>query len=186
MVHADPKKGHLLIAEPAIIGDISFNRAVILLADHNDSGTVGFILNKPLSFTLDELVPEISQNFKVYNGGPVEQDNLYFIHTSPALIPDSLEIASGVFWGGNFDAVVDAVNNHKLSEKDIQFFLGYSGWDVQQLHSELASNSWILTTNNYRESIIEKMHSAFWREKMIELGGSYSIWSNAPENPSLN
>ena len=54
-------------------------------------------------------MPKISQNFKVYNGGPVEQDNLYFIHTSPQLIPDSLEISSGVFWGGNFEAVVNAV-----------------------------------------------------------------------------
>ena len=42
------QKGQLLIAEPSIIGDLSFNRSVILLADHNDEGSVGFILNKPL------------------------------------------------------------------------------------------------------------------------------------------
>jgi putative transcriptional regulator len=41
------KKGNLLIAEPTIIGDLSFNRSVILLADYNTEGSVGFIINKP-------------------------------------------------------------------------------------------------------------------------------------------
>ena len=43
MININPKKGHLLIAEPSILGDVSFNRSVILLADHNDEGSVGFI-----------------------------------------------------------------------------------------------------------------------------------------------
>ena len=81
MLNIKPEKGNLLIAEPAILGDQSFNRAVILLAEYSDEGTVGFILNKPLPYKLPELLPEMDKPFKVYNGGPVEQDNLYFIHT---------------------------------------------------------------------------------------------------------
>ncbi|MFN4199450.1 MAG: YqgE/AlgH family protein, partial [Flavobacterium sp.] len=42
------QKGCLLIAEPSILGDVSFNRSVVLLAEHNDEGSVGFIINKPL------------------------------------------------------------------------------------------------------------------------------------------
>jgi len=80
MVNQNPKKGHLLIAEPSILGDVSFNRSVILLADHNEEGSIGFILNKPLDYTINDLIPEIEGAFKIYNGGPVEQDNLYFIH----------------------------------------------------------------------------------------------------------
>ena len=79
------KKGHLLIAEPSIIGDMSFNRSIIIIADHNTEGSIGFILNKPLDFTLQDLIPEIEIPFKVYNGGPVEQDNLYYIHKIPTL-----------------------------------------------------------------------------------------------------
>src|SRR5690554_7276175 len=75
-----PSKGHLLIAEPSIIGDVSFNRAVVLLAEYNESGSIGFILNKPLRYTLKDFVPEITSELPIYNGGPVEQDNLYFIH----------------------------------------------------------------------------------------------------------
>ena len=73
-----------------------------------------------------------------------------------------------------------------MNEKDIRFFLGYSGWDADQLMNELISNSWIVSENIYSNSIIEKIDTTFWKEKMLELGGDYSIWSNAPENPSFN
>ena len=80
MLNTTPEKGKLLIAEPALTGDVSFNRSVVLLAEHNDEGSVGCILNKPLEYDISDLVPEIKMPFKVFNGGPVEQDNLYFIH----------------------------------------------------------------------------------------------------------
>jgi len=97
MVNQSPEKGHLLIAEPSILGDVSFNRSVILLADHNEEGSIGFILNKPLDYTIKDLIPEIEGTFKIYNGGPVEQDNLYFIHKIPKLIPNSIEISHGIY-----------------------------------------------------------------------------------------
>jgi putative transcriptional regulator len=97
MISEKLQKGHLLIAEPSIIGDLSFNRSVILLADHNKEGSVGFILNKRLAYSLNDLVPEIESDLKIYNGGPVEQDNLYFIHNIPELIPNSIEISNGIF-----------------------------------------------------------------------------------------
>lgn len=186
MINTNPKKGNLLIAEPSILGDVSFNRSVILLADHNKEGSIGFILNKPLNYTLSDLLPEIEIPLRVYNGGPVEQDNLYFIHKIPDLIPDSIEISNGIFWGGDFKSVIELINAGKLNEKDIRFFLGYSGWDANQLMNELISNSWIVSENIYKNSIIEKIDTTFWKEKMLELGGDYSIWSNAPENPSFN
>jgi len=181
-----PEKGNLLIAEPSIIGDISFNRAVILLADHNDLGSVGFILNKPLDYNLKDLIDGTESEFPVYNGGPVEQDNLYFIHKSPELIPNSVEISNGIFWGGDFSVVLNLINEGEIATDDIRFFLGYSGWDEQQLDSELQSNAWLVSENIYNKDIISKPCISFWREKMLELGGDYSIWSNAPENPSYN
>jgi putative transcriptional regulator len=186
MINISPKKGNLLIAEPSILGDLSFNRSVILIADHTEEGSVGFILNKPLEYSLNDLIPEISADFTVYNGGPVEQDNLYFIHTSPDLIPNSVEISHGIFWGGDFNIMVEAIQTNIIDENNVRFFLGYSGWDANQLHDELSSNSWILSENIYESSIIKKSNTTFWKEKMIELGGEYSIWSNAPEDPSFN
>jgi putative transcriptional regulator len=186
MISAKLKKGQLLIADPYIIGDASFDRSVILLTDHNQEGSVGFIINKPLKYSINDLLPDIKASFKVYNGGPVEQDNLYFIHNVPKLIPNSVEISNGIYWGGDFESVKELINQRKINKNNIRFFLGYTGWEEDQLESEMEHNSWIVTTNSYENKIIGKSTIDFWKEKIIELGGDYLIWSNAPENPYLN
>jgi len=159
MISEKLKKGNLLIAEPSILGDLSFNRSVVLLADHNPSGSVGFILNKPLQYTVNDLVPEVEANFTIYNG---------------------------IFWGGDFEKTRDLINNGTITKDNIRFFLGYTGWDANQLESEMNSNAWILIENNYKKSILKKSSIDFWKEQILELGGEYLIWSNAPENPTLN
>ena len=123
MVSTKPNKGDLLIAEPAIIGDVSFNRSIVLLADHSDKVSIGFILNKPLEYNINDLIPEVEATFKVYNGGPVEQDNLYFIHKIPKLIPNSIEISLGIYWGGDFSKVAELIKDNTIKENDIKFFL---------------------------------------------------------------
>ena len=186
MTALKPKKGILMAAEPSITGDLSFNRSVILLADHSEEGSIGFILNKVLDHNLSELIPGIKKDFLVYYGGPVEQDNLYFIHKVPSLIPDSIEIAEGIYWGGNFEAVKKLIQNNLITDKEIKFFLGYSGWDMNQLEEELNAKAWILINQYAQEEVLEKNYHNFWKEKLEELGGEYLIWSNAPENPSYN
>ncbi len=186
MISAKLKKGSLLIAEPSLIGDLSFNRSVILLADHNEQGSVGFIINKPLKYSINDLVPEIRAKFKIYNGGPVEQDNLYFIHNIPDLIPNSVEISNGIYWGGEFEATKELINCGKINKNNIRFFLGYTGWDSHQLQTELDANSWIVMKNSYADKIIGKSTAHFWKKQIGELGGDYLIWANAPENLNWN
>ena len=186
MTTLKPEKGVLLVAEPSIIGDLSFNRSVVLLAEYNENGSVGFILNKPLTYTLNDFIPEIKSKIPVYNGGPVEQDNLYFIHKIPDLIPNSVEISNGIYWGGDFKEIVSLLQENKLKDSEIRFFLGYSGWSNEQLEQELEVNSWVIIANEYENDILSKTDSNFWKEKMIEFGGDYLIWSNAPENPTYN
>ncbi len=181
-----PDRGKLLISEPSIIGDASFSRSVILLTEYNDDGIVGFIINKPLDFTLDELVPEINQEFEVYDGGPVSTDNLYFLHRIPELIPDSHHINDGIYWGGDFETVSTLINSNQIKNDQIKFFLGYSGWERNQLDLELLSNSWIVTDNVDSVKVLSDEVHDFWKIKMRALGNGYEIWSNAPENPSYN
>lgn len=180
------KKGDLLIAEPSILIDVTFNRSVIIMADCNPSGAVGFILNKPLDYSLKDLIENTSSDFTIYNGGPVEQDNLYFIHNKPELIPDSIEIANGIFWGGDFDTTMALINSHSLTELDVRFFLGYSGWENEQLNEEVTAKTWLVSPNIYESKLIESCDSGIWKQKMLELDDRYSIWSNAPEHPSYN
>lgn len=186
MISEKLQKGNLLIAEPSILGDVSFNRSVILLADHNTNGSVGFILNKPLTYTLNDLIPDLEVNFTIYNGGPVEQDNLYFIHNIPELIPESIEISNGVYWGGDYETTKSLLNSGAIKKDNIRFFLGYSGWDMNQLEEEMQANSWIVANNIYEKNIFKKTVSSFWKDHLEELGGEYLLWINAPENPMLN
>lgn len=186
MISVLPKKGHLLIAEPSTLGDVSFNRSVVLLAEHNQDGSVGFIINKPLEYSIQDLVSEINANFTVYNGGPVEQDNLYFIHNVPELITNSIEIANGIYWGGDFEITKNLINEGKITKKNIRFFLGYSGWEINQLENELKENSWIVTENTFKAKLLGKSVQNFWKEKMKEQGGDYVFFSNAPSDPMLN
>lgn len=187
MISVLPKKGNLLIAEPSVLGDLSFNRAVILLAEHNkEDGSVGFILNKPLEYTINDLVSEVKANFTIYNGGPVEQDNLYFVHNVPDLIPNSIEIANGIYWGGDFETTTALINQGEIKKGNIRFFLGYTGWDINQLEGELKENTWIITENSLNEKLLAKSVQHFWKEKINEQGGDYVLFSNAPSDPMLN
>ena len=75
------KKGDILIADPSNINDDQFNRSIILLTSCSvENEIVGFILNKLLNYKLNDLFPEISEDFNIYDGGPVSKDNLYFLH----------------------------------------------------------------------------------------------------------
>ncbi|MCL4153824.1 UNVERIFIED_CONTAM: hypothetical protein GTU68_050649, partial [Idotea baltica] len=83
--------------------DPYFHRGVVLLCEHHAEGSLGFIINKPLEMSLNELVedfPEIES--PVYYGGPVGNDTLHYIHNVGELLPDSVEVAPGVYWGGDF------------------------------------------------------------------------------------
>jgi putative transcriptional regulator len=186
MITTNLKKGKLLIAEPSLISDLSFNRSVVLLTDYNSDGSIGFIINKPLKYTIKDLVPNVNAPFTIYNGGPIEQDNLYFIHNVPELIINSIEISYGIYWGGNFELARTLINEGKIKNDNIRFFLGYTGWEADQLENEMDSNQWIITDNLYKNKIIGKSATDFWKKEIIEIGGEYMIWSNAPENPILN
>jgi len=180
------KKGQLLLSEPSLIGENAFNRSVLLLAEYSKEGTIGFILNKPLEFSIGDLIPEIDSSLTVYNGGPVEQDNLYFIHTVPDKINNSIEISNGIFWGGDFDSLKKLLNENQISKTEIRFFLGYSGWSKEQLESEIKESSWLIIENTEKEKLLSKPTSDFWKEKIKAQGGEYILFSNAPENPILN
>ncbi|MGJ8744554.1 YqgE/AlgH family protein [Polaribacter sp.] len=183
--HLKPSKGKLLIAEPAILNDSSFNRTIVLLTEHTPNNTVGFILNRPLGYTIHDVMPELDCFFPLYQGGPVEQDNLYFVHTIPDLIPDSIEVANGIYWGGDFESLKNLLNTNALTKSDIRFFLGYSGWAKHQLDQEMNQNSWFVSENDF-ENIFSMDDNSLWKNKLLQKGGDYKLWANAPKDFNLN
>lgn len=185
MISINPREGKLLIAEPSILNDISFKRSIILLTEHSKNSTVGFILNRPLQYVLNDLIPEIDCNFTIYQGGPVEQDNLYFVHRIPHLLKDSIEVANGIYWGGNFKELKSLLNKQMVKPTDIRFFLGYSGWGENQLEDELNTQSWFVAENDFT-NIFAVNEETIWRNKLLQKGGEYKIWANAPSDIKMN
>lgn len=118
------KAGDLLIAEP-FLGETWFNRAVISLIDHSvEDGTTGVVLNHPITSTLDEVLDGVNSDshIKVYCGGPLSQDRLYFVHTlGDEIIPDARLYAPGLWIGGNFDAAIDYINEGYPTDGQIRF-----------------------------------------------------------------
>ncbi len=179
-----PRKGKILIAEPFLSGNY-FNRSIVFLVEHGREGTVGFILNKPVDFDVVGFNEEFP-NFKerLYVGGPVNIESVYYIHTMGDLIPDSVEIMDGLFWGGDFDHLKDLISTGFADNSKVRFFLGYSGWDNGQLDEELDEDSWLVA--DISPKIVMKANDELWKEMVKQLGGKYSLWENFPENPALN
>lgn len=180
-----PGPGVLLIAEP-FLKDPHFRRTVVLLCDHKEEGSFGFILNRRDEPKLNEVVEGIeSRDWPIYYGGPVREDTLHFIHRYPEQIPGGEEILPGVFWGGEFERVPELIREGAISGKGIRFFRGYSGWSEGQLAFELNEKSWLTVMAN-RNIIFTAEGEALWKEALHLLGGEYDQLANYPIDPQLN
>lgn len=181
----EPGPGILLIADP-FLKDPNFLRTVVLLCEHKDEGSFGFVLNKKIDQTLDELLTDFEGfNLPVYFGGPVQTDSIHFVHQYPDLIDDSFEVASGIYWGGNFETVKALIKNKIVNTSKIKFFLGYSGWGNGQLNNEMEEKSW-LTVDATRQLVFNTSPDKVWKESLQHLGGEYKQLINYPVDPQLN
>ncbi len=176
--------GNILIAEPFLQGKY-FSRAVIYIVEHDRKGSIGFVLNKPMLYSTSDLVDELSGvHFPVYVGGPVETNQLYYIHTHPEL-DDALHIANGIYWGGDFAMLTRMLKKQLILPEEIRFFAGYSGWSEGQLERELEENTWMVGDIT-REQFFKLQDKQMWEQSMSELGGRYRIWANFPKDPIMN
>ena len=181
----DPAPGILLIADP-FLKDPNFLRTVVFLCEHKEEGSFGFVLNRKYEVTLDELLPDLEgHKIPVYYGGPVQMDTVHFLHQYPNEIPGGFEVIKGVYWGGDFELLVNMIKNEKIDLNKIRFFVGYSGWSDGQLKNELTEKSW-LTVQATRKLIFHRNFEEIWKDSLKELGGDYEMMVNFPIDPQLN
>jgi putative transcriptional regulator len=181
-----PDDGRLLISEPFMM-DPNFKRSVILLTEYSEAGAMGFVLNHQSEYLLGDLLPDLPYSeMPVFVGGPVGEDTLHFIHRCPEKIDGGIEVAEGVFWGGDFETVKDLITNYQLSENEIKFFAGYSGWTPGQLNGEIDEDTWIVTDKYNPEIIFTNDEQNMWKEVVVSLGQRYAHIANFPENPEMN
>jgi putative transcriptional regulator len=180
-----PQKGRILISEPFSDSEY-FKRSIVLLTEYSRDGTVGFILNKPVLVTLDQLLDDFDgYTWKIWMGGPVNTDRIYYVHTlGDKLIPDSLHVKDNIYWGGSFDIVRELIKAGKVTESEIRFFVGYSGWDLNQLESEIKRKYWMVS----QIDSVEIMNPAIdvWQTAVKTVGSKYHIWEHFPVDPTYN
>jgi putative transcriptional regulator len=186
LTSTEPSVGHLLISEPFMM-DPNFKRSVIILTEYSETGAVGFVLNHISDNLLGDILPDTSYSeMPVYNGGPVGLNTLHFIHNRPDLIPNGIEIADGLFWGGDFEIVKQLVSDYELTDAEIKFFTGYSGWTTGQLERELMENVWMVTDKVDTETIFGTAEQNLWKDMVRGLGIRYAHIANFREDHSLN
>ncbi|MBP8163371.1 MAG: YqgE/AlgH family protein, partial [Propionivibrio sp.] len=137
-----------LIAMPAM-DDPYFSRTLIYIAEHNDQGALGLIVNRPIDMDLATLfekieVPLESPNvgrLPVYFGGPVQTDRGFVLHRPVGNWQSTLVVTSEVGLTSSRD-VLQAVGKDG-QPGEIMVTLGYSGWSAGQLENELVQNAWL-------------------------------------------
>lgn len=178
-------KGMLLVANP-FLKDENFKRTVVLLCEVNNQNATGFILNTKYHKLLNELIEDIDNiNFPVYYGGPVQLDSLHFLHKRPDLIEESFHIIDGIYWGGSFENVLHLLKENILTADEIRFYIGYSGWDNDQLVNEFEEKSWFSHVANGNFVFHENCHT-HWEETLKDMGGEFARLANYPIDPQLN
>lgn len=140
----------LFLKSTDALNDTVFSHVTIFITESNAKGALGFVLNKPFDRSLNELEEfKYSIDFPLYEGGPVDQEHLFFIHQRPDLIEEGTRVGNGIYYGGNFSQAVDGINDKSLTANDIKIFVGYCGWDAGELEAEIEEGSWAIIEGDH-------------------------------------
>ncbi len=141
----DLKAGIYIKSAAALIGSF-FEDTTILLVEHNEAGSTGFVTNKAFGKSLNDLLEfSHAKPFPLMDGGPVDREHLFVLHKRPDLIEGGKQLTDGLYLGGNMVQVIEAMNTNSVSDQQIQLFIGYCGWDVGELEAELEEGSWTVS-----------------------------------------
>lgn len=137
-------KGKFLISTPAL-NNTFFERSVLFITEHDQNGATGFVINHLFQRKLNELEEfKHASAIDIYTGGPVADDQLFFLHSSPDNIPGGSNIIANIYQGGDFRKAVDLLSNGQISATEIKIFIGYCGWNKDELEAEIEEGSWKL------------------------------------------
>ncbi|MDC7682223.1 YqgE/AlgH family protein [Asticcacaulis sp. BYS171W] len=178
-------QGRLLVAMPGL-DDPNFDHSVIYLCQHDEESAMGIILNQPiagLSFgrMMEELGIEITDDrqteHSIYNGGPVQNDRGFVLHSLDYFIdditlplnvdPEALEVRRGVGLTVSRDILVDLSRGTGPSKSLIA--LGYAGWGAGQLEAEIRDNAWLVAPASH-EILFSHDPEHIWQSALKTLG----------------
>ena len=179
-------QGHLLVASPRLM-DPNFAQSVVLIVQHNESGAMGLILNRPLEMDVQTVWQQVSEmpcavDEALHQGGPCDGP-LMVLHRDPK--HSQLEVISNVHWTTDKDSVEQLVSQNNCAMK---FFVGYAGWGEGQLEGELKTGAW-LTLAAHEDQIFAEAEGLWDKlRRQIALTSTYP-WLDPrliPDDPSAN
>ena len=141
-------KNHFLLAMPSL-NDENFSGSVVYICEHNADGAMGLIINQqldiPAKAVFDRLDLEQKNNRGddlIFDGGPMQQDRGFILHsTSEQKWDSTIHIGGDVSLSTSKDILGDIALGG--GPKDSLITLGYSSWDAGQLEQELKENIWL-------------------------------------------
>ena len=139
---------HFLIAMPAM-DDPYFSKSLIYIAEHNEQGALGIIVNRPIDMNLATLFEKIDlpfesvslANLPVLFGGPVQTDRGFVLHRPVGEWQSTLAVNQEIGLTTSRDVLQSVARDGE--PREIMVSLGYPGWGAGQLEHELAQNAWL-------------------------------------------
>lgn len=174
--------GSVLIAQPFGHQDI-YNRAVVLILEHNSSGTTGIMLNRQSNLNISDALAYLRVNKPLYYGGPSDTKIISYLHSNE-MLPESIYLGNGLFWGGNFDILTELISNNSIDLRELNFFAGFVHWKSGQLDEEVNFGKWWVCEMNSEELFSIKTEE-LWADCLENCGYMYSLFAHIPD-PSLN
>tara|TARA_B100001758_G_C18238511_1_gene519231 strand:+ start:38 stop:583 length:546 start_codon:yes stop_codon:yes gene_type:complete len=173
--------GTLLLSIP-LIDDERFDKTIIIITESSKEEKIGFIINKKTNLKVIDLVKKIKiKSITTNYGGPVCAENLFYFHKNKS-IEKSKKINNKLYFGGNFNQIIEYLNCKLIKSNEIFFCLGYCGWGNGQLEDEIKEKSWIVLNEqiDFISNVID------WKKKMIAFDEKYKPWVNSNRNFHLN
>jgi len=180
--------GRLLVATPTL-GDPNFSRTVIYVLDHDESGTLGVVVNRPTTVPVAEVLPDWQQYTTepgvLFQGGPVALDSALGLAVLPGIGDDE-----PVGWR----RVVDGLGLVDLDAPPevlvdgmagLRIFAGYAGWGSGQLEDELAEGAWYVVPGLAGDAFTGAPEG-LWRAVLRRQGGDLAFVSTYPDDPTQN
>ncbi len=168
--------------------DPNFTRTVVLIVEHNDSGSMGLVLNRP---TAVEVRTALSGHFElpeadapVFFGGPVEAQALFLLHDSVEQAGGELPVLPGLFVAANADVFEKIVVTAAATDTRYKVFAGCAGWGTGQLDGELSRGDWHVSPADV-ETVFTGDPYALW-DQLNETLARHPLFPDASGDHRMN